>query len=346
MLFLYVLSGVITSHSASLSQLCVLFEMCVCGLAVCLLYFHMSHWVISVPVIAIATMPWHMPPSWLPDWQGRCRGEIQRMLEQITPLPLPSSEWQTICRSSFPPLFWSFTIRKCFFSKPKTGLIPHSLLCEINLVITDRNWPRRWWKGKQQGEETSRSKMIWSFFFIIYGFLISNKNLFVGWFVWTCSPAAAPCRYSFPCDPEVTLFCQVSDLKQHPRSLSTSKDLFTIDFTSSQGKRRKKTTDLCLCFNQHKHRPSCRRRYRCDSKGIWGKFLSESNLDSSPDADENCNPEAYFHLSELRWTCFCLVLWQLFRYVLKRSVVTGWVWNKNRKESVVLVWWRRFNKST
>lgn len=109
---------------------------------------------------------------------------------------------------------------------------------------------------------------------------------------------------------------------------------------------RKNNRPVPMLFNQHKHRPSCWRRYWHDSKGIWGKFLSESNLDSSQDADENCNPEAYFHLSELRRTCFCLVLWQLFRYVLKRSVVTGWVWNKNRKESVVLVWWRRLNKST
>lgn len=75
---------------------------CVCGPAACLLYFHVSHWLIGALVIAIATMHWHMPASWLPDWQHHSRGEIQRMLEQITPLPLPSSEWQSACRSPFP----------------------------------------------------------------------------------------------------------------------------------------------------------------------------------------------------------------------------------------------------
>lgn len=95
-MFLFVLSSAIVSCSASLTQLCV------CGLAVCSLCFPVSHWVISALVIAIATMLWHMPASWLPDWQDCCRGEIQRMLEQITALPLPSSEWQSVCRVSLP----------------------------------------------------------------------------------------------------------------------------------------------------------------------------------------------------------------------------------------------------
>lgn len=62
---------------------------CVCRPAVCLLYFHVSQWVISALVIAIATMRWHMPPCSLCDWQDCCSGKMQRMLGQVTPLPLP-----------------------------------------------------------------------------------------------------------------------------------------------------------------------------------------------------------------------------------------------------------------
>lgn len=94
-LFLYVLSGIIASCGASLTQFCV---RC-CVSAVCLLCFHMSQWAIRVLVIAILTLRWHMPPSWLPDWQGGCRGESKGMLEQITPRPLPSSEWHSVCHS-------------------------------------------------------------------------------------------------------------------------------------------------------------------------------------------------------------------------------------------------------
>lgn len=106
MLFLFVLSSAIMSRRASLTQLCVA---CVCMPAVCLLYFHVSHWLISMLVIAIATMRWHMPASWLSDWQDHRRGEIQRMLEQITPRPFTSSEGQSACPSFLPPLFRSFT---------------------------------------------------------------------------------------------------------------------------------------------------------------------------------------------------------------------------------------------
>lgn len=74
--------------------------------ASCLLYFHVSHLVISAPVSAIAAMQWHMPTPWLPDWQHGCCGEIKRMLEQITPCPLPSSDWQAACRSALPTLFY------------------------------------------------------------------------------------------------------------------------------------------------------------------------------------------------------------------------------------------------
>lgn len=105
-LFLFVLSSAIMSRRASLTQLCVA---CVCMPAVCLLYFHVSHWLISMLVIAIATMRWHMPASWLSDWQDHRRGEIQRMLEQITPRPFTSSEGQSACPSFLPPLFRSFT---------------------------------------------------------------------------------------------------------------------------------------------------------------------------------------------------------------------------------------------
>lgn len=98
--FRCVLSSVIMSNSASLNLcVCVCMPVCVwvclvwmCVSAVCLLYFHVSHWVIGALVIAIVTMQWHMPASWLPDWQDGCCGEMQRMLDQITPRPLPSSK--------------------------------------------------------------------------------------------------------------------------------------------------------------------------------------------------------------------------------------------------------------
>lgn len=85
------LSGVIVSCGASLTQFCVS--------SVCLLCFFMSQWVIGVLVIAVPSLRWHMPPSWLPAWQDRCCGESKRMLEQITLLPLPSSEWHSLCHS-------------------------------------------------------------------------------------------------------------------------------------------------------------------------------------------------------------------------------------------------------
>lgn len=94
------------SQSLTDSVVC---RVCVCMPAVCLLYFHVSHWLISMLVIAIATMRWHMPASWLSDWQDHRCGEIQRMLEQITPRPFTSSEGQSACPSCLPPLFRSFT---------------------------------------------------------------------------------------------------------------------------------------------------------------------------------------------------------------------------------------------
>lgn len=114
--------------------------LCVCGPAVCLLYFHVSHWVISAVVITIATMQWHMPASWLPDWQDGCRGEIQRMLEQITPPPLPASEWQSACRSSLPPLFCLFSTS---FRKRKTRPFLHKI---------NTQWSPALWTQTDQGE--------------------------------------------------------------------------------------------------------------------------------------------------------------------------------------------------
>lgn len=117
-LFLFALSTVITSNDASVTQrvrarACVCVCVCPCAhvSAVCLFYFHVSHLVIGMPVTAVAAMQWHMPAPWLPDWQGGCCGEIKRMLEQITPRPLPSLDWQMACRLALPTLSLPFATR-------------------------------------------------------------------------------------------------------------------------------------------------------------------------------------------------------------------------------------------
>lgn len=115
-LFLFALSTVITSNGASVTQrvrarACVCVCVCAHVSAVCLFYFHVSHLVIGMPVTAVAAMQWHMPAPWLPDWQGGCCGEIKRMLEQITPRPLPSLDWQMACRLALPTLSLPFATR-------------------------------------------------------------------------------------------------------------------------------------------------------------------------------------------------------------------------------------------
>lgn len=89
---------------------------CVCRPAVCLLYFHVSQWVISALVIAIATMRWHMPPCSLRDWQDCCSGKMQRMLGQVTPLPLPSSS-DIQCVTHFFPLTCSVYVQQASVQK-------------------------------------------------------------------------------------------------------------------------------------------------------------------------------------------------------------------------------------
>lgn len=91
---------------------------CLCGPAVCLLYFHVSHWLISVLVIAIATYarflaPWLTAP--LPWWNPKDVGTNHTTSSSFL--------WVLVSMSLFfsslvPPLFCLWTTS---FSKRKTG---------------------------------------------------------------------------------------------------------------------------------------------------------------------------------------------------------------------------------
>lgn len=113
---------------------------CVCRPAVCLLYFHVSQWVISALVIAIATMRWHMPPCSLCDWQDCCSGKMQRMLGQVTPLPLPSSS-DIQCVTHFFPLLVLFMYNKPPLKKTQQKKT-QTYSCVIStILLTERKWP-------------------------------------------------------------------------------------------------------------------------------------------------------------------------------------------------------------
>lgn len=128
---------------------------CVCRPAVCLLYFHVSQWVISALVIAIATMRWHMPPCSLCDWQDCCSGKMQRMLGQVTPLPLPSSS-DIQCVTHFFPLLVLFMYNKPPPEKNAAKENTDLFLCNIH---DPAHWKKMTWDDKTN---RSLNQVIWS----------------------------------------------------------------------------------------------------------------------------------------------------------------------------------------
>lgn len=127
---------------------------CVCRPAVCLLYFHVSQWVISALVIAIATMRWHMPPCSLCDWQDCCSGKMQRMLGSHTS---SSSflKWHSV-RHSFFPLTCSVYVQQAPPEKNAAKENTDLFLCNIH---DPAHWKKMTWDDKTN---RSLNQVIWS----------------------------------------------------------------------------------------------------------------------------------------------------------------------------------------
>lgn len=123
-LFLCVLSAVILPRYTDSVCMCV----------------YVSQWVISALVIAIATMRWHMPPCSLCDWQDCCSGKMQRMLGQVTPLPLPSSS-DIQCVTHFFPLLVLFMYNKPPLKKMQQKKTQTCSCVISTILLTERKWP-------------------------------------------------------------------------------------------------------------------------------------------------------------------------------------------------------------
>lgn len=117
-------------HSVMWVFVCVVWYNCaspdqVCGLSVCLLFLHPSHWVICLLVIATLTLQWHMPPSWLSDWQDRYRGESKECWSKShLVLFVLLSDIQSVTHTSFV-LFMCYML--------------HIVLCVVRNVPHGRN---------------------------------------------------------------------------------------------------------------------------------------------------------------------------------------------------------------